>query len=165
MIFCVQKMDTFWHSKIRDTFDTTLMRSREQLGDEQRSLLIIRFIPSCPPYVGPQREVCASSMRHEFVHYNYTNQDQQPDSLALDFEFKSSWDTTTKMTRLVNLTPQPISAQKRHFDLVCFDSQQCCCSPQQQKQQQILSLFTSHTSELPTRDVNNTNAKAQFSQN
>ena len=44
-----------------------------------------------PHMLSSQQEVCtARSMRHEFVHYNYTNQDQQPDSLALDFEFKAS---------------------------------------------------------------------------
>ena len=121
-----------------------------------------------PHMLSSQQEVCtARSMRHEFVHYNYTNQDQQPDSLALDFEFKSSWDTTTKMTRLVNLTPQPISAQKRHFDLVCFDSYVVVLllTATTKTAADFEFIYITHTSELPTRDVNNTNAKAQFSQN
>ena len=55
--------------------------SQRLRGDEQHSLLIIRLILSCPPICRAQREVLPSNMRHEFVHYNNTNQDQQSDSL------------------------------------------------------------------------------------
>ena len=34
-----------------------------------------------PPICRAQREVLSANMRHEFVHYNNTNQDQQSDSL------------------------------------------------------------------------------------
>ena len=53
--------------------------SQRLRGDEQHSLLIIRLILSCPPICRAQREVLPSNMRHEFVHYNNTNQDQQSD--------------------------------------------------------------------------------------
>ena len=36
-----------------------------------------------PPICRAQREVLPGNMRHEFVHYNNTNQDQQSDSLPI----------------------------------------------------------------------------------